>query len=155
MNDTIYRQDAIKVICHACGCDCREEDLKNCPVHYKLTNMPSAESEQCRRIFQEIVVEYPSISIYPEYKGKSYFSIKYVEDGQGYIGYGTYKPEVLSEYMKKYFISSAEPKIIRCKDCKHHVLHPRMGVLWCTLLHSDMGDNQFCSYAERRGEKDE
>ena len=47
-----------------------------------------------------------------------------------------------------------EPEIIRCKDCKHHVLHPRMGVLWCTLLHSDMGDNQFCSYAERRSEEE-
>ena len=46
-------------------------------------------------------------------------------------------------------------EIIRCKDCKHHVLHPRMSVPWCRLLHSDMGDNQFCSYAERRGEQNE
>ena len=49
--------------------------------------------------------------------------------------------------------ASAEPEIIRCKDCKHHVLHPRMGVPWCRLLHSDMGDNQFCSYAERGEEE--
>lgn len=48
----------------------------------------------------------------------------------------------------------AEPEVIRCKDCKHHVLHPRMGVLWCTFLHSDMGYDQFCSYAERRGEQE-
>lgn len=46
--------------------------------------------------------------------------------------------------------ASAEPEIIRCRDCKNHVLHPRIGVPWCKLLHSDMGDNQFCSYAERR-----
>ena len=47
-------------------------------------------------------------------------------------------------------VPSAEPEIIRCRDCKNHVLHPRIGVPWCKLLHSDMGDNQFCSYAERR-----
>lgn len=62
------------------------------------------------RIFQEIVVEYPSISTYPEYKGKPYFAIKYTENGQEFIGYGTYKPEVLSEYLKEYFMPSAQPK---------------------------------------------
>ena len=75
-----------------------------------IKNLPSAQPEQHEIIFQEIVVEYPSISTYPEYEGKPYFSIKYVEDGRGYIGYGTYNPEVLSEYMKEYFIPS-EPVI--------------------------------------------
>lgn len=65
---------------------------------------------QNRRIFQEIIVEHPSISTYPEHEGKPYFSIKYMEDGQAYIGYGTYKPEVLSEYLKMYFIS-AQPDV--------------------------------------------
>lgn len=64
--------------------------------------------QQNARIFQGIVVEYPSISTYPEYEGKPYFSIKYTEDGQDFIGYGTYKPEVLSEYLKKYFMPSAQ-----------------------------------------------
>ena len=62
------------------------------------------------RIFQEIVVEYPSYNTYPEYKGKPYFSIKYTENGQWFIGYGTYKPEVLSEYLKEYFMPSAQPE---------------------------------------------
>ena len=62
------------------------------------------------RIFQEIVVEYPSINTYPEYKGKPYFSIKYTENGQGFIGYGTYKPEVLSKYLKEYFMPSLQTK---------------------------------------------
>ena len=66
------------------------------------------------RVFQGIVVEYPSIWIYPEYKGKPYFSIKYIENGQGFIGYGTYKPEVLSEYLKKYFMLPVESKWIPC-----------------------------------------
>ena len=63
------------------------------------------------RIFQEIVVEYPSISTYIEYEGKPYFSIKYMENGQEFIGYGTYKPEALSEYLKEYFMPSVQSKI--------------------------------------------
>lgn len=78
---------------------------------YEL-GMESAQSEkQHGRIFQEIVVEYPSYNTYPEYKGKPYFSIKYTENGQEFIGYGTYKPEVLSEYLKEYFMPSAQPEL--------------------------------------------
>ena len=57
--------------------------------------------------FIEIEVTYPSpdICCYPEYKGKPYFSIKYEEDGELYVGFGTYKPEVLSRYIKEYFIN--------------------------------------------------
>ena len=68
------------------------------------------ESKQNDRLFVELVVEYPSISTYKEYKGKPYFSIKYIENGEKYIGYGTYKPEVLSQYLKEYFLPSAEPE---------------------------------------------
>lgn len=45
-----------------------------------------------------------------------------------------------------------QPEIIRCRACKHHILHKRLNVPWCRLLHIDMGDNQFCSCAERREE---
>lgn len=116
-----------------------------------MKELPSADPEQHGRIFQEIVVEYPSISTYPEHEGKPYFSIKYVEDGQCHIGYGTYKPEVLSEYMKKYFISSAEPEIIRCKDCKYY-LSGSDGAPFCFKHDDDVlwQDDDFCSFAERR-----
>ena len=73
-----------------------------------LNDIPSAQPEQHGRIFKGIVVEYPSYNTYPEYKGKPYFSIKYTENGQEFIGYGTYKPEVLSEYLKEYFMPSAQ-----------------------------------------------
>ena len=73
--------------------------------------------QQHEKIFQEIVVEYPSISTYPEYKGKPYFSIKYTENGQEFIGYATYKPEVLSEFLKEYFMPSAQPQLwIPCSE---------------------------------------
>ena len=58
------------------------------------------------RKFEEIVVEYPPTELctYPEYRGKPYFSIKYEENGEHFIGFGTYIPEVLSRYLREYFI---------------------------------------------------
>lgn len=60
------------------------------------------------RIFEKLVVEYPSedTCTYPEYKGKPYFGIEYIENGEHIIGYGTYKPTVLSQYIKDYFIKA-------------------------------------------------
>ena len=65
----------------------------------------AAVDEVRERIFQEIVVEYPPYN----FPGKPYFSIKYMECGQEFIGFGTYKPEVLSEYLKEYFMPSVQP----------------------------------------------
>lgn len=78
--------------------------------------LPAAQQEQQHgRMFQEIVVEYLSISTYPEYEGKPYFSIKYTENGQEFIGYGTYKPEVLSEFLITYFMPSTQ-QWIPCRE---------------------------------------
>lgn len=101
--DCISRQAAIEAL--ACLEDYEEEAIE------ALRKLPSVQPEQQNaRIFQEIIVRYPSISTYPEYEGKPYFSIKYMENGECYSGYGTYKSEVLSEYLKEYFIPSAQPK---------------------------------------------
>lgn len=64
------------------------------------------------REFEEIVVEYPpeDLCTYPEYKGKPYFSIKYKEGNNHFIGYGTYKPKVFSRYLRDYFMPSIRPK---------------------------------------------
>jgi hypothetical protein len=93
-----------------------------------LKQLPPAQPEQQHgRIFREIVVKYPSYCTYPEYKWKPYFSIKYMENGQEFVGYGTYKPEVLSEYLKEYFMPPARPERIRghwvngcCDKCNEH-----------------------------------
>lgn len=60
-----------------------------------------------RKKFEEIVVEYPPAELctYPEYRGKPYFSIMYEENGKHIVGYGTYKPEVLSRYLQEDFIA--------------------------------------------------
>ena len=76
-----------------------------------VTDCPSVQPESART-FVELVVEYPNpeLCTYKEYKGKPYYSIKYIENGETYIGYGTYNPEVLSQYLKEYFILSAQPE---------------------------------------------
>jgi len=71
------------------------------------------------REFQELIVEYPPAEIctYPEYRGKPYYSIKYRENGQEFVGYGTYKPDVMSRYLKDYFIKlPVSPKPTECED---------------------------------------
>jgi len=128
MSDLISRQAALDAMetWDKFGCDpdgklVRYDDDKHyIPyVHYEdmvhaIKHLPSAQPGQRNaRVFQGIIVEYPSISAYPEYEGKPYFSIKYTENGQEFIGYGTYKPEVLSEFLKEYFMPSAQP---RCED---------------------------------------
>ena len=64
------------------------------------------------RTFVELVERYvdPEFCPYPEYKGKPYYSIKYIENGKEYVGYSTYSLRVMSEFLKKYFISSALEK---------------------------------------------
>ena len=143
--DVIYKQAAIDII--EAGRLTKLIDAET--AVNGLRGLPSVQSEkQHERIFQEIIVEYPTYCIYPEYKGKPYFSIKYTENGQEFIGYGTYKPEVLSEYLKEYFMPSAQLEIVRCKDCKYNVsshkcLHPES-----FFLVPD--DDFYCGYAERR-----
>lgn len=47
------------------------------------------------------------------------------------------------ERLKK--LPSAQPEIIRCKDCKHWD-----GVDTCDVIDAPVWDNDFCSMAERR-----
>lgn len=80
-------------------------------VMTKLMLLPSAQPESTRT-FVELLVKYPDpeLCAYNEYKGKPYYSIKYIENGEIYIGYGTYNPKVLSQYLKEYFMSSTQKK---------------------------------------------
>jgi hypothetical protein len=145
MSDLIDRQAAIAAVSNWIY---DRDDGRS--VDQLLSALPSAQPEkQHGRIFQGIVVEYPSISTYPEHEGKPYFSIKYVEDGQSYIGYGTYKPEVLSEYMKEYFILSVHPQqIVRCKDCKYW-MRENVSDGYCSEMNiGDCDEDFYCGYAE-------
>jgi hypothetical protein len=62
--------------------------------------------EPKRKFIRIITTYYPDdIVCYEEYKGKPYFSIEYQENGETFIGYGTYNPDVLSRYLRDYFFS--------------------------------------------------
>lgn len=47
-------------------------------------------------------------------------------------------------------LPSAQPDIVRCKDCKYWGIHKRLNIPWCREMHIDRGADDFCSYAERR-----
>ena len=162
MADLIDRQAAIDAVRnYLLECQIEDGDYHADGIMYELDCLPSVQPEQKNeRIFQEIVVEYPSISTYPECEGKPYFSIKYTEDRQDFIGYGTYKPDVLSEYLKKDFMPSAQPEIVRCKDCKHFYLDKPYVIQGVPVLGHEVCDawgdgcktsqDGYCFLAERR-----
>lgn len=43
-------------------------------------------------------------------------------------------------------LKSAQPEIVRCKDCKHYIKSES----YCDYLGITISDHDFCSYAERR-----
>lgn len=55
-------------------------------------------------------------------------------------------------------LPSAQPEIIRCKDCKHRPTYPEAygaeingkWCYWCELIHSWKPDDWFCADGERR-----
>lgn len=170
MDDPISRQAAIAVADYTDCTGLAIEDVKKVTdeVVKGLKQLPSSQADQHGRVFKEIVVKYPTYSTYPEYEGKPYFSIKYTENGQEFIGYGTYNPEALSKYLKEYFLSSAQsevlacgsgelnaqPDIIRCKDCKycteHYDTDGNVPYWSCSEWDSGTDADGFCYMAERR-----
>lgn len=74
-------------------------------------NEEAIKHAESTRTFVELVVRYPDpeLCAYKEYKGKPYYSIKYIENGETHVSYGTYNPEVLSQYLKC-FMPSAQPE---------------------------------------------
>ena len=113
MSDLIRRKDAIDYfVTNICIVDADGYYVDDYDERVKIwterfSGIPFAEPD---RKFLEIVAKYPKICTYPEYEGKPYYSIKYEENGETIVGFGTYKPEVLSQYLKDYFIPSAEPE---------------------------------------------
>ena len=103
-----------------------------------------ATSDTISRQFEEIVVRYlpDDLCNYPEYKGKPYFSIHYKENGKDHIGFGTYKPEALSQYLRDYFMPPAQPHLIteiqngiKVTDADDaYSCGMRNGMRWCMSL---------------------
>lgn len=73
-------------------------------------NMAEDSDEKPKRKFIRIVARYfpNDIVCYKEYVGKPYFSIEYEGDGELHCGYGTYDIDVLSSYLRDYFMAEKE-----------------------------------------------
>ena len=161
MNNLIYKEDAIKVIND-------EITIEGIVTHYeamrdavhqakkifskRLEELPPAEPKQDRE-FMKLTVRNSN--------GRPYYSIIYLEFddngvGHDFEGYSSYSLDVISDYLKKYFIPSAQPEIIRCKDCKHW----NEGNCNCPDIRVDCSDyyvgdlvteeDFYCGFAKRR-----
>lgn len=148
-------------------------------VRQWLDHIEQQPSDDCiSREFIRVKVEYPpeDLCIYPEYKGKPYFSIEYKENNEDIVGYGTYNSDVLSEWLKEYFIQ--KPVNTTSDDCvsradllkiyenrfielqKAHQTDKQLGVNWCINTLKDMppvtpthGTCKDCKYCEDIGIK--
>lgn len=158
-DDLISRTQAIEALCREeCGFDRKGCKVGTCYDVEIIEDVPSVQPTHTTpsntlgaldcvdRQFEEIVVEYPNITD-EEHKGKPYYSIKYIENGEDkIIGFGTYKIEVLSRYIRDYFIQSVQPELSNnskeldkeigeCNDCIKH------GGDWeCDRVHCHKGD---------------
>lgn len=69
-------------------------------------------------------------------------------------GYSSEREGIIRKFFDK--VPAAQPEIIRCKDCKHR---DKYGCCkyWKGLAMADIpiatDDNDFCSYAEQKGEQ--
>lgn len=78
------------------------------PEENKINKEDKKEHIKTKRQFVEIIVRHPNPSIYKykEYNIKPYYEIKYIENGEEVVGYGTYSPKMLSRYLKDFFMPS-------------------------------------------------
>ena len=93
LNHTCYTLSRNSNRCDVCGA----------PLPNSLGDTPTIKP---KRKFIRIITTYYSDDLicYEEYKGKPYFSIEYQENGETIVGYGTYNPDVLSRYLRDYFL---------------------------------------------------
>lgn len=107
-----------------------EIDRQILELQYELERSEGSQKAREDRQFEEIVVEYPPADLctYPEYAGKPYFGIKYIENGETFVGFGTYNPDVLTRYLKEYFLPKKGNWISR------HIIYgdKTLDVHWCS-----------------------
>ena len=94
--------------CYECCDECCPyyvSETEKIEVFDFLINAYSMQKPKGDREFIEIITRYfpDDIVTYPEYRGKPYYSIHYRENGEEFVGYGTYNPDILSRYLRIYF----------------------------------------------------
>lgn len=102
----------------------RDLEIVRAAVNKKSDNdVPDTNDGKMNREFEELEVTYDhdDLCTYPEYIGKPYFAIKYKENGNYFVGYGTYEPEVISRYLRDYFMPLAMPKESKWIPCSERL----------------------------------
>ena len=98
--------------CNCINCFRHPSNIKNPSIPHSFAYLKDAEDcpmkKNIKREFIEIITNYPpdDLCTYPEYRGKPYYSIHYRENGEEFVGFGTYKIEVLSRYLQDYFFGA-------------------------------------------------
>ena len=78
---------------------------------------------------------------------RKYYTAEQILDALSYIGVGAGDISEVMSCLER--LPSAEPVIIRCKDCKHHAILHDMD--WCHGKR--VTPDFFCGYAERRDDE--
>ena len=71
-------------------------------------------------------------------------------DEDGYESDDDYKRECITELING--VPSAQPEIIRCRDCKHRYLD---GMIWNCPFGLSGGEDFFCAYGAKEGDSDD
>ena len=129
--DTIYRNDAVDALAYF---DERSPTGKT--AQDIIIGLPSAQPEPC-----EDAVSREAVSSWLKQYGQD-------------VLHGKYKFSLMYIWKNLMDLPSAQPEIVRCKDCKHHWTFRPMGNMpteTCELEQTFYDANvDFCSLAERR-----
>jgi hypothetical protein len=167
MDDLISRQqtlDAIKNMCDECDSswcgDCRVSDLDGDGFAI-LRSLPPAQPDENDQEFIKLTVRNSN--------GRPYYSIIYLEYdkngvGHDFVGYSSYSLDVISDYLKKYFMPAAQPERkkgewIEISSINHTYKCSECGRLLVNVADGRNNVSKHYPYchcgADMRGEKDE
>ena len=109
MKDSISRRAVLKLLAAMPP----EEATTKAMLIQNVKQMDAAQSEQDRE-FMKLTVKNSN--------GRPYYSIIFLEFddngiGHDFEGYSSYSLDVISDYLKKYFMPSVQPE--NCDTCKH------------------------------------
>lgn len=142
MDDLISRQAAIDAIfsepLYKSGMKKRDADVVVPVIYEKIKSLPSAQPEPCE----------DAVSRQAVYNVLDKMPVRgFKKDGEtihGLISLSQVNSAIIN-------LPSAQPEIIRCKDCKYSDTDNTLGVMFCwRVSYHEASEDGFCSWAERR-----
>ena len=141
MDDLISRQDAIEALIQEFYSNVDDYISERQAVH-AIEKLPSAQPEQDRE-FIKLTVRNSN--------GRPYYSIIYLEFddngvGHDFEGYSSYSLDVISDYLKKYYMPSAQPERKKGKWINRslNILYPEWERYTCSACGKHSYNYDFC-----------